>query len=90
MAGGWETQDPEVGACWARGPGSPGQRSAGSRRGQRARGQALGGAEVSGLRKTVRVGEGWRTAGRTSLEVCLGTEMGQLCSVHLTGLWGGG
>lgn len=41
-----------------------------------------------GLRtvETVRGEEGWRTAGRATLEICLGTEMGQLSSVHLTGL----
>lgn len=50
------------------------------------RGAGLGGAEVSGQFETVRGEEGWRTAGRATLEVCLGTEMGQLSSVHLTGL----
>lgn len=49
-------------------------------------GQALRGAEVPGQWKTVTVEEGWRTAERATLEVCLGTEMGQLSSVHLTGL----
>lgn len=70
-----------------RGPGLPG-------RGQRDRegdsgpivGQALGSAEVPGQWKTVRVEEGWRTAERATLEVCVGTEMGQLSSAHLTGL----
>lgn len=57
-------------------------------------GQALGGAEVPGRWQTVRVEEGWKTAERVTLEVCLGTEMGQLSSVPLTGLgcpvvWGG-
>lgn len=46
-------------------------------------GQALGSAEVPARWETVRVGEGWRTAERATLEVCLGTEMGQLSSVHL-------
>lgn len=49
-------------------------------------GQAFRGAEVPGQWKTVRVLEGWRTAERATLEVCVGTEMGQLASVHLTGL----
>lgn len=41
---------------------------------------------VPGQWKTVKVEEGWRTAERATLEVCVGTEMGQLSSVHLTGL----
>lgn len=49
-------------------------------------GQALGSAEVPGQWKTVRVEGGWRTEERATLEVCVGTGVGQLSSVHLTGL----
>lgn len=52
---------PVGGACRERGPGLPGERSAGSWRGQRATGAGLGGAEVSGQFETV---EGRKAGGR--------------------------
>lgn len=63
-----------------------GQRDLGENSSRPRVGQALRDAEVPGQWKTVIVEEDWRTAERATLEVCLGTEMSQLSSVHLTGL----